>query len=248
MSFFSVKLRYVILFLLLGAAIIYLAVGENVKETFMSGNRNLPVYSVDRSDTRLALTFNCAWNDSDIDDILKLLEKYNVKSTFFVVGDWAEKYPDALKKISAAGHEIGEHSYSHSDYTTLSDSQIADDIEKTAAVISGITGSRPTLVRVPSGAYNSRVITAVEKCGYIAVQWSVDSIDYAAQNCEEIFSRASVAAPGDIVLMHNGTRFTASALPRLLDSLCSKYTLVPASQLIYNENFYVDATGKMKLK
>lgn len=248
MKLFSIKLKYIIFFLLLGCGIVYLVCTSSSIYTFMSGNRNLPVYSVERADDRLSLTFNCAWNDNDIDEILKLLEKYKVKSTFFVVGDWAKKYPEALKKISDSGHEIAEHSYSHSDYTTLTDEQISTDLAKTATAISQVTGKSPTLMRVPSGAYNSRVISAVEKCGYTAVQWSVDSIDYAASSCEEVFTRSSAASSGDIILMHNGTRFTAQTLPRLLDSLCSKYTLVPVSELLYTENFYLDASGKMKIK
>lgn len=248
MKIFSVKLGYIIIFLVLGLAVIYILFGKGTIEAFRCGNRNLPIYSVERNDTCLALTFNCAWNDDDVEEILKLLDKYNAKCTFFVVGEWAEKYPESLKKIADAGHEIGSHSYSHSDYTTLTNEQIAEDIKKTSSVIYKAVSVFPSLVRVPSGAYNSRAVTAIEDCGCIPVQWSVDSIDYVAQSCEEIFTRASCAVPGDIILMHNGTRFTASALARLLDSLSSKYKLVTVSELLYNDNFYVDPSGKMKMK
>lgn len=248
MKFISVKIKSLLVICAV-AAVTGVFSQPAVREVFMSGNRNIPVYSVERDDTKIALTFNCAWNDSDIDEILSLLDKYNAKCTFFVVGEWAEKYPDALKKISEKGHEIGEHSFSHKDYTLLSYDEIKEDIAKTSDIISKITGFTPELVRVPSGSYNNNAVDSIEKCGFTPVQWSVDSIDYGKSSCEEIYERVtSKTTPGDIILMHNGTENTATALPRILDSLCGKYELVTVSELLYKDDFYVDNSGKMRKK
>jgi len=229
--------------------VIAVTLGGGASEVFKSGNRNIPVYSVETEENKVALTFNCAWNADDIDQILKLLEKYNAKCTFFVVGQWAEKYPDELRKIYDAGHEIGEHSYSHEDYSKLTENELSEDIKKTGDVLSKITGEWPKLVRVPSGAYSNDAIAIIEKNGYVPVQWSVDSIDYDKNSgCEDIFRRAvSKTHPGDIILMHNGTKNTALTLPRILDSLCSKFNLVTVSELIPDENFIVDSAGEIKL-
>ena len=84
---------------------------------FNVNGREIPIYSVERADNKIALTFDCAWNDDDVDSILDTLDEYGCKATFFVTGDWAEKYGDSLEKICQRGHEIGNHSYNHADYT-----------------------------------------------------------------------------------------------------------------------------------
>ena len=239
------KMKYLLVAVLLIAV---MSAGKEAVNVFMSGGRNIPVYSVETDDNKVALTFNCAWNADDIDEILKLLEKYNAKCTFFIVGQWAEKYPDKVEKIYKSGHEIGEHSYNHKDYTKLSGAEITNDIKKTADVLKEITGEWPGLVRVPSGAYNNTAVSVIEKNGYTPVQWSVDSIDYDKNSgCEDIFRRAtSKTHAGDIILMHNGTENTAVALPRILDSLCGRFELVTVSELIPDGNFVVDNAGEVK--
>ena len=84
--------------------------GKESVQTSASTSRLLPIYSVETKEKNLALTMNCAWNADDIDSILDTLAKNQVHITFFVVGDWVDKYPEAVKKIYEAGHEIGNHS------------------------------------------------------------------------------------------------------------------------------------------
>ncbi len=215
---------------------------------FNAGNRNLPVYSVARDDNKAAVTFNCAWNDSDIDSILSTLKSYNVKATFFIVGDWAEKYPESLKKIADSGHEIGGHSYDHKDYAKLSESEIKEDIKKCDEAIKKVIGKAPTLYRVPSGSYNNAAISAIEDCGKIAIQWSADSIDYNDASAEDIYNRSIKLEKGGILLMHNGTKNTAIALNRLLDTLAKNLELVSVSEILYADNFKIDANGCMHKK
>lgn len=245
MNVFTVKGKYLFLSFLLLISAISCVFGVKTAEVFKFGERNLPVYSVKRDDKLVALTFNCAWNDSDIDSILKSLNQYNVKATFFIVGDWAEKYPDALKKISDAGHEIGAHSYNHKDYAKLSKKEITEDIKKCDDAISAVTGKAPVLYRVPSGSYNNNAISTLEENKKIAIQWSCDSIDYNDASAESIYERCIKLDSGGILLMHNGTKNTAVALPRILDTLIKKFTPVPVGELLYYDNFSIDATGKM---
>ncbi len=217
-----------------------------VRQAFQSGNRNLPVYSVEREDNFIALTFNCAWGDEDIDQILSALSDKNAKATFFLVGEWAEKYPESAKKIADAGHELGGHSYNHKDYAKLSADEVGSDAAKTAEIIKSATGKDAKLVRAPSGSYNNSAIEALENAGFIPIQWSVDSIDYGGAEKDSIIKRVTdKTKAGDIILMHTGTENTALALPEILENLCGRYELCTVSELLYGENSYVDNAGKM---
>ncbi len=219
---------------------------SNASETFLVGGREIPIYSVARDDNRIALTFDCAWNADDIDSILGTLGDHNVKATFFVVGSWAEKYPDAVRKIAAQGHELGSHSYNHADYTTLSESEMLEDMERTDNIIKDLTGESPALFRAPSGSYNSKVVAAAESSGRIYVQWSRDALDYTETATKDsIIKRACEnTVPGDIILMHNGTKYTAYALDALLDDLCARFEPVKVSELLHLGEYTVDASGK----
>lgn len=246
MSFVVIKLRNIIIALLVLIAIpvIWFSTSRAVS-VFLVNGREVPIYSVERDDNKIAVTFDCAWNDDDIDSILNTLDKYNCKATFFVVGDWAEKYADSLKKISDRGHEIGNHSYNHADYTKMSAEQITADLDKCDAVIEQITGKRPYLMRAPSGGYNDTVIKAVDKSGRTYIQWSVDGIDYGDAEAEDIYSRSvKNTAAGDIILLHNGTKNTASILPKILEALECKFEFATVSELIYTDNYIIDNTGR----
>lgn len=246
MNFYVVKLKHIIIAaaLLLAAVIIYISVPKAVT-VFFTGGREVPIYSVERSDNKIAVTFDCAWNDEDIDKILDTLDSYGCKATFFVVGQWAEKYPEAVKKISDRGHEIGNHSYKHDDYTKLSAHEITADLDRCDDAVEKITGKRPYLMRAPSGGYNDTVVKAADGSGRLYIQWSVDGIDYGDAEKEEIYDRVvSKTKNGDIILLHNGTKNTASVLPKILEALECKYEFATVSELIYVNNYTIDNTGR----
>ena len=208
-------------------------------------NREIPIYSVERDDNKIAITFDCAWNDDDIDKILDILDNYECKATFFVLGDWAQKYSQSLLKIHQRGHEIGNHSYDHKDYTRLSAEDISFDLDMCDKVVESITGRRPRLVRAPSGGYNDTVIKTCKERGSIYIQWSVDSIDYGEVSPEDIYRRATKNVKnGDIILMHNGTEHTANVLPRVLEELSKNHTFSTVSDIIYYNNYTIDHTGR----
>ena len=212
----------------------------------VSQNRLVPIYSVDTSRNAASLGINCAWGDEDIPQILETLDEYNVKATFFVVGEWCERCPQSLRMIYEAGHEIGSHSDTHADMSILNEGQIAAELDGCAEKIAAVTGEKPLLFRPPSGAYSNTLIKTAEEMGYYTIQWSVDSIDWKGLSAEEIVERVTgKTKSGDIVLLHSGAEHTAEALPIILENLKAQGTeLVPVSQLIYLNNYTVDHTGK----
>lgn len=247
MRFIVIRLKYLIFGLITAAVITgFFIFRGNAVMTFLSGGRELPIYSVERDDNKLALTFDCAWNNDDIDSIISTLEQYNCRATFFVTGKWAEEYSDSLNKLYRAGFEIGVHSYNHDDYTKMSREEIERDLEKCDSAVLKATGSRAAIVRAPSGAYNDTVVKTIEDGGRPCIQWSVDGLDYTEDATREsIIQRVTdKSGSGDIILLHNGTTYTADALPEILKVLCANYELVNVSDLIYTSDFTLDHTGK----
>lgn len=230
--------------LLLAAAFAIPTVYESV-ETSVSA-RELPIYSVDCTGKKIAITFDSAWNDDDIDKIITVLNEQNCPATFFVTGDWAERFPESLKKLYAAGHEIGSHSYNHTLYSTLSKDEIIADMDKCDSVIESVLGFRPNIMRAPSGDYTNNSILACKETGRFCIQWDVDSLDWKELTEEEMKSRIfDRVQPGSILLFHNGTKQTADALPGILTALKNEgYTFVKVSDLIYKENYTIDHTGR----
>ena len=207
--------------------------------------RKIPIYSVERPDSKIALTFNCAWGCEDIVEILDTLDKYNAKATFFIVGTWAEKYPEEVMKIYKRGHEIGAHSYNHAHYKDMSYEEILKDMEKCDAAIENIIKEDISYLRGGYGEYNDDVISACEASGRTYIQWSKDSLDYKAQKPEDILNRVvKNISSGDIILMHTGTDYTKDALDSILLELSKNYEPVKISDLIYKENFTIDHSGK----
>lgn len=158
-------------------------VNRDSKAVFTSSsNKLVPIYSVDTDEKFVALTMNCAWNADDIDSILDTLSKNKVHITFFIVGDWAERFPDYVKKISNAGHEIANHSNTHPHVNNLTVSENADEIEKANQIIKKITGKGTNLYRAPYGEYNNNVLNAATEKKHITIQWNLDTLDYTRNN------------------------------------------------------------------
>ena len=192
---------------------------------------------------------NCDWNADDIDSILETLEKNNTKITFFMVGDWIEKYPEAVKKIYEAGHEIGSHSDTHPHVNNLTYEQNIEEIEKSNEKIKNITGIKTDLYRTPYGEYNQTVIKAAQDSGYYTIQWSLDTLDYTGINGDEMWKRIKdKMRAGDIILMHNGTEHTADSLDMIIKNIKEKgLGIVKVSELIYKDNYTIDAKGTQNI-
>ncbi len=143
--------------------------------------RELPIYSVNTPDKQMALTINCAWDDSDIDRLLQILEDRNIRATFFIVGDWCDKYPDAVRKLAQAGHELGSHSDTHPDMARQTREQITAELNASGQKIETVSGQKIHLFRAPSGSYNNLVVSTARALGWEVIQWSND-VGHTASN------------------------------------------------------------------
>ena len=237
---------YLSLFLLAFSLMIFNSVDTKTVATTPT-EKLLPIYCVDRGEEKIcALTFDAAWDDSDTDRLINILNKYDAKATFFLVGSWAEKYAESVKKFADAGHEIANHSDTHPHITNLSEQKITEEINSCDEKIKAITGTKPTLFRGPYGEYNNTAITAATKTGHKVIQWDVDSLDWKELSSEDIANRVlSRVKPGSIMLFHNGVQNTPDALEVILKKLKDDgYKVVTASELIYDDNYIIDHTGK----
>ncbi len=210
-----------------------------------SSERALPIYKVKTEENKVALTMNCAWSADDIDRILETLEKNEVKITFFIVGEWAEKYPEAVKKIYEAGHEIGTHSNTHPHVEQLSAEKNLEEIKLGVEKLQKITGEKTRLYRTPYGEYNDTVINTARENGYYTIQWNIDTLDYKGLTGDEMWGRIKEKLQkGSIILTHNGTEHTADSLDMLLKNIKTNgYQVTTVSDLIYKDNYIIDNNG-----
>lgn len=231
--------------LVLAAAIFYV-VNYPVSVSAAASTRQLPIYSVERTQKVCAISFDAAWGNEDTQTLIDILEKFHVKTTFFVVGDWVEKYPESVKALHNAGHEVMSHSNHHDHYNSLSADQIVADVTASNERISAVTGVKPTLIRCPYGEYDDHVIAAIRSMGMEPIQWDVDSLDWKDYDADTICQRVtSRVRQGSIVLFHNAALHTPEALPAILTCLINDgYTVVPISQLILPQPYTIDHTGR----
>lgn len=209
-------------------------------------NRLLPIYCTEQSEKKIAISFDAAWGNEDTQQLLDILAKYKAKATFFLVGDWVEKYPESVKAIADAGQEIGNHSSTHPDLANLSRDQIIEQVTACNEKVKAVTGKSPTLLRPPYGSYNNTVIEAMNSLGMHTIQWDVDSLDWKGISAEKIYNRVvPKVQPGSIVLFHNAAKHTPEALPSILETLLGEgYQFVTVSELILKENYTIDHAGK----
>ena len=208
--------------------------------------RDLPIYCVQKDSKVCSLTFDAAWGNEDTQQLIDILGRYGVKATFFVVGEWVDKYPESVKALHDAGHEVMNHSDVHPHMSKMSARDIVADVTAANDKIEAVTGVRPTLFRCPYGEYDDNVVGTVNGMGMQVIQWNVDSLDWKDLDAGEIYDRVTARMePGSIVLFHNAAKHTPEALPSILENLLSEgYTLVPVSELILQGDYYIDHTGK----
>ena len=212
--------------------------------------RELPVYSVDTSEKVLSISFDAAWGRANTEEIMNILDRYGVKTTFFLVGFWAEKHPDLVSEIVARGHEIGNHSATHPHMASLTEGQIREELRRCSDLVKSITGQPTTLFRPPYGEYNDSVVKVSREEGYECVQWNVDSLDWKNLGTEDMVNKCTrKVSPGDIVLFHNDSKYILEALPRILEYYTQAgYRIIPVSQLLLEGETWIDHTGKQHLR
>lgn len=208
--------------------------------------RELPVYSVERNDGKIAISFDAAWGGDKTEKILDILDEYTVKTTFFLVDIWTQRYPELVREIIARGHEIGNHSTTHPHMSALSRDKIRRELDTMADQLEKTAGVRPTLFRPPYGDYSNDVVLTARAAGYEAVQWSVDSLDWKNQGVQPLIDRATrQVKSGDIVLFHNDSQYIVDALPTILKSYREQgLSIVPVSALLLPGETTIDVQGR----
>lgn len=210
----------------------------------------LPVYCVSTEKPQIAISFDAAWGNEDTERILEILEEENIKATFFMTGSWVEAFPEDVKEIYAAGHELGNHSLHHYDMTTISKQEMQEEVMAVHNMVKELTGCDMQVFRPPYGAYNDNVIEAVRGCGYQAIQWDVDSLDWKNYGVDSIINTVcnhKNLGNGSIILCHNGGKYTADALQELIRNLkASGYEFVRISELVDVNNYNMDFEGRQQ--
>ncbi len=224
-------------------------VEEYELEVLAGTKRELPVYSVAREDKKIALTIDAAWEDDKTDFILETLDKHGIKATFFLCGFWVEKYPDKVKAIYEAGHELGNHTATHPHMNALGQKEIKKELDDFEEAMVKITGEKTKVFRAPYGEYNDSVITTVRSLGYEVLQWDIDTIDWKEERSAETILNSVLPKlhPGCIILSHNNGYKIKEYLPKLIESATAEgYEFVTISELLLEGDTIIDVNGVQK--
>ena len=231
---------------LLALCTVYTAGLNDNAAAVVAAKRELPIYSVEHDDKVISISFDASWGADKTLSLLDILDEHNVKTTFFLVGGWVDKYPDMVQAIVARGHEIGNHSNTHPHMNALGEQAIRDELRMMSDKVENLTGVRPTLFRPPYGEYNNRVVQVARQEGYEVAQWSIDSLDWKDRGTEDIIKQCTYRVDnGDIVLFHNDSNDILNALPTVIKHYQSLgYTIVPVSELLLEGPYTIDVQGK----
>ncbi|MGN0819363.1 MAG: polysaccharide deacetylase family protein [Christensenellaceae bacterium] len=208
--------------------------------------RQLPIYCVDRSDNKIAISFDCAWGTEYTDEILGILRENEVKATFFMVEFWVTKHSDYVAKIASENHSIGTHSKTHKHMPNQSSEEVLNELKSSKCAIENVTGKSVSLFRAPFGDYDDKLIKTAESLSLYTIQWDVDSLDWKDISAAQIVDRVvSKTKSGSIILCHNNGKNTAKALGEIIRQLKNKgFEFVTIDELIYKQNYQIDANGR----
>lgn len=254
MKIFCVKFKPVARLIAMSLVAIFLAsliAFTNTGAVFFGyAKRQVPIYSVDTAEKKVALTFDAAWGSDKTEKIVKTLTDNGIVGTFFLVGFWIEQNADKVKMIDEAGFDIGTHSNTHPKMSTLSIDGMKSELETSMNMLTKITNKPVKFFRAPFGDYNDSVLTVAGDLGLKTIQWDVDSLDWKGLSANEILSRVKQSVKnGSIILCHNNSDHILDALPLIISYLKSEgYQMVKISDLVYNENYYIDNNGLQKRK
>ena len=235
--------------LLLGLVFVLPPTAEKVG-AFAAANleRKLPIYCVQTDEAKVSVSFDAAWGADDTDELLRILKENDVKATFFLCGYWVEKYPEEVKKIAEAGHDLGNHSATHPHMSQLSSEQITEELRKCHENVKELTGIEMDLFRPPFGEYDNEVIETATANGYHTIQWDIDSLDWKEQGTQAEINQVlnhKHLGNGSIILFHNDAKYTPQVLDTILKGIKEKgYTIVQISELIHRGEYEMDHEGR----
>lgn len=190
---------------------------------------------------QIALTFDSGWEYDQTQQLLQVLEDYQVRATFFLRAGWVEDHPDLALEIAGRGHQIESHSLAHAHMGSMNREEMEVDIRAANEIYQRVLGTVPTMFRPPYGEFNDLLLTVLKEQGYqYAVMWTVDSHDWAEtmngnQVTEQYVIDRVLARASDkgIVLMHVGGLKTIEALPEIIEGLGDYgYRLVALEEIL----------------
>ena len=250
------KGKKVVIEVILLVLVIILSVIVNKRSISVSINETakLPIFRVNTEEKEVALTFDINWAEEDhLDEILQILKKYDAKGTFFIMGGWVNYTDDnkeKLKNIYNDGHEIGNHSYIHPNFMNITEERMNNELKKTEDIIYETIGYNTKLFRFPSGSYNEKALNYVMSKGYKCIQWDVDSVDWKQAGADVEYNRVMKnVKEGSILLFHNNAKYTPENLDRIINKLTGEgYKFLTVSELVYDDNYYIDENGVQNKK
>ncbi len=186
----------------------------------------------------IALTFDDGPHPIYTRALLKILDKYNVKATFFLVGKKARQYPQLAKLEFDDGQQLGNHTYNHVNMKNVSDEIAATEIKACGKTLKSITGIAPHIFRPPGGNYDSNVLNIADTLGYTTVLWTENAGDCGRIGKSSIKHRIfKNLGNGSIILMHDGIQDSMDLLPSMIDRLTGEgYSFVTVDELIKHKN------------
>ncbi len=204
------------------------ASGKPSDEVFRRGSGNV-----------IALTFDDGPDETKTDDILSVLDEHGIKATFFMIGENAELYPEVAARVIEAGHEIGNHTYSHVTLSGLTPEKIERELCRAAEALNRISEHKLHFMRPPGGGYDGGVLSAAKKNGLAVALWSIDTLDWRHRSADAITREIlENVQGGDIILMHDyvyGEAHTAEALRQVIPALKKRgYEFVTLSDMYEN--------------
>ena len=246
--FLVVKKRaiYLVAAILLSVLMLSVALGMSSKAIKTASKRLIPIYSVSRSDGKVALTFDAAWGSDKTRKIMDELEKNGFRGTFFLTGFWIDENEELTKEISERGHLVANHSENHKHLAKVNKSTLIEEIDGVDRKIECLTGSAPKYFRAPYGEYDNALMETLQERNTYCIQWSIDSLDWKGISASEIVSRVcEKMGSGAIVLFHNNSEHILEALPIICLAMKNKnLSCVRVDEMIHKENYYVDNNGK----
>lgn len=227
------KRKLLILLVIVAALLLFACVLKTISVNTM--NYYDPIYKGMENEKKVAFACNVVWGEEYLPQILKLLKDKELKITFFIGGQWAEKNPELLKNIHNDGHELGNHGYKHLYHSKLTPDKNKQEITSTEEIVKSITGCKTVLFAPPYGDLNDTVVDSAESLGYKVIMWSIDTIDWNTKDYRKILERLEKKHHnGAIVLMHP-TKVTIEALPQMIANLEKHgYEITTVSDLIEN--------------
>ena len=244
-------IKFIVILLLISILLSLNLFGQpNAVVYFGQVPRLVPIYKVDTTEKKIAITFDSAWGADKTLDILSLLKRYDAEATFFLVGFWVDKYPEMVKAIHEQGIEIGTHSNTHPDFVNLTSEQMKLELTASIEKIENITGSKVELYRAPYGSYNNTMLNITESLNLKTIQWSIDTLDWKGLTGSEMLNRVmNKVSTGDIILCHNNSNNILDGLELILNKLTTKgYKFVSVGDLIIKDNYYIDNLGIQRKK